>query len=182
MAGDPDALEPETSMTVREDPNSVTDEHQAQTGRVCNPRRRRLLAGAAAGALLPWLRIVPATAASESVAAAMREAFGDTQVRPGKVVLELPQLAENGTVVPLNVRVDGLAAGERVTSIHVFAEANPLPNVVQFHFGPRAAVPQVGTRIRLADSQKVVAVAALADGSLWSAAAQVVVTVGGCGD
>jgi sulfur-oxidizing protein SoxY len=126
--------------------------------------------------------MIPATAAPEGVAAAMREAFGEAQVRPGRVVLELPQLAENGTVVPLNVRVEGLAAGERVASIHVFAEENPLPNVVQFHFGPRAAAPQVGTRIRLADSQKVVAVAALADGSLWSAAAEVIVTVGGCGD
>lgn len=140
------------------------------------------MAGAAAGALLPWLRMLPAAAAPESVATAMREAFGDAQVRPGKVLLELPQLAENGTVVPLNVRVEGLTGGERVASIHVFAEANPLPNVVQFHFGPRAAVPQVGTRIRLADSQKVVAVAALADGSLWSATAEVIVTVGGCGD
>ncbi len=148
----------------------------------CNRRRRRLLAGAAAGALLPWLRILPASAAPEGVAAAMRDAFGEAPILPGKVVLELPQLAENGTVVPLNVRVEGLAAGQRVTSIHVFAEANPLPEVVQFYFGPRAAAPQVGTRIRLADSQKVVAVARLADGSLWSATAQVIVTVGGCGD
>ena len=75
-----------------------------------------------------------------------------------------------------------MATGERVASIHVFAEANPLPNVVQFHFGPRAAVPQVGTRIRLVDSQKVVAVATLADGSLWSGTAEVIVTVGGCGN
>jgi sulfur-oxidizing protein SoxY len=126
--------------------------------------------------------MLPAAAAPESVAAAMRDAFGSGEIRPGKVVLELPQLAENGTVVPLNVRVEGLAAGERVTSIHIFADANPLPDVVKFYFGPRAAVAQVGTRIRLADSQKVVAVAALADGSLWSATAQVIVTVGGCGD
>src|SRR5262245_53482893 len=148
----------------------------------CNRRRRGWLAGAAAGALLPLLRMLPANAAPEGVAAAMRTAFGDAQIRPGKVVLELPQLAENGTVVPLNIRVDGLEAGERVSSVHVFAEANPLPEVVQFHFGPRAAVPQVGTRIRLADSQKVVAVATLADGSRWSTTAQVIVTVGGCGD
>ena len=148
----------------------------------CDRGRRRLVSGLAAGALLPWLRVLPAAAAPEQVTAAMREAFGDTPILPGKVVLGLPKLAENGTVVPLTVRVEGLAPGERVASIHVFAEANPLPNVVQFHFGPRAAVAEVGTRIRLADTQKVVAVAALADGSLWSAAAQVVVTVGGCGD
>ncbi len=148
----------------------------------CDRSRRRLVSGLAAGALLPWLRVLPAAAAPEQVTAAMREAFGDTPILPGKVVLGLPKLAENGTVVPLTVRVEGLTAGERVASIHVFAEANPLPNVVQFHFGPRAAVAEVGTRIRLADSQKVVAVATLADGSLWSAAAEVVVTVGGCGD
>jgi len=147
-----------------------------------NRRRRRLLAGAAAGAVLPLLRMVPASAAPENVVVAMREAFGDTPIREGKVVMELPQLAENGTVVPLTIRVEGLAAGERVRSIHVFAEVNPLPEVVQFHFGPRAAMPQVSTRIRLANSQKVVAVATLADGSLWSAAALVIVTVGGCGD
>lgn len=132
--------------------------------------------------LIPWLRVLPASAAPESVTAAMREAFGDTPILPGKVVLGLPKLAENGTVVPLTVRVEGLAPGQRVASIYVFAEANPLPNVVQFHFGPRAAAAEVGTRIRLADTQKVVAVAALADGSLWSAAVDVVVTVGGCGD
>lgn len=167
-------------MIVRDEPDSVLD--QMQAGRRCDRQRRLLLAGAAAGALLPWLRVLPAAAAPEDAVAAMREVFGAAQVRSGKVVMELPQLAENGTVVPLNVRVEGLAAGERVASIHVFAEANPLPNVVQFHFGPRAAVPQVSTRIRLADSQKVVAVAALADGSLWSATAEVIVTVGGCGD
>jgi sulfur-oxidizing protein SoxY len=150
----------------------------------CNDRRRGLISALAAGALLPlpWLRVLPAAAASEQVTAAMREAFGDAPIRPGKVVLGLPKLAENGTVVPLTVRVEELAPGERVASIHVFAEANPLPNVVQFHFGPRAATAEVGTRIRLADTQKVVAVAALADGSLWSATAEVIVTVGGCGD
>lgn len=141
--------------------------------------RRRLLSGLA---LMPWLRALPASAAPADVTAAMREAFGDAPIRSGKVVLGLPKLAENGTVVPLTVRVEGLASGERVASIHVFAEANPLPNVVRFHFGPRAAAAEVGTRIRLADTQKVIAVAALADGSLWSSVAEVVVTVGGCGD
>ncbi len=76
-----------------------------------------------------------------------------------------------------------MAAGERVASIHVFAEANPLPDVVQFHFGPRAAVPQVGTRIRLVPTPRRSSQwPALADGSLWSGTAQVIVTVGGCGD
>jgi len=160
---------------------SAPPERQAQPLSPANRSRRRLLAGVGAVALLPWLRIDRASAAPEDVVAAMREAFGDTPIRPGKVILGVPQLAENASIVPLNVGVD-LAPGERVTSVHVFAERNPLPNVVQFYFGPRAAKPQVSTRIRLADSQKVVAVAALADGSLWSASAEVVVTVSGCGD
>jgi sulfur-oxidizing protein SoxY len=85
--------------------------------------------------------------------------------------------------VPLTVSVDAPLSGpDRVLSVHLFAEGNPLPNVAHFHFGPRAGKPQVQTRIRLATSQAVIAVARLADGSCWTDSVDLMVTLAACLD
>ncbi len=90
---------------------------------------------------------------------------------------------ENGNTVPMTVGVDGdYPASERVDSLHVFAEGNPLPNVAHFHFGPAAGRPRVQTRIRLATSQTVIAIAMLADGSCWSDSVELLVTLAACLD
>jgi sulfur-oxidizing protein SoxY len=97
------------------------------------------------------------------------------------VKLELPPLSENGHTVPLAVKVESpMTAADHVKAIHVFTEKNPQPDVVTFRLGPRAGRAQVATRIRLADSQTVVAICELSDGTFWSDRADVVVTLAAC--
>lgn len=99
----------------------------------------------------------------------------------GRVHLEIPRLAENGLVVPLTVRVDSaMSAGDHVRTLHLIAPANPLPQVARVHFGPHSGEAYLSTRIRLADSQHVLAFAEMSDGSVWRTEAHVVVTLGGC--
>jgi sulfur-oxidizing protein SoxY len=114
-------------------------------------------------------------------AAAIGEIVGDAPVHQGKVKLQVPPLVENGNAVPLTVSVDSpMTEGEHVKSIHIFNEKNPQPNVVSFYLGPRAGRAQVSTRIRLADSQRVIAIAQLEDDSFWSDSVDVVVTLAAC--
>jgi len=104
-------------------------------------------------------------------------------VRTGRVKLEVPPLVENGNTVPMTVSVQNpMTAEDHVKSIHVFNEKNPQPNIGNFYLGPQAGRAQISTRIRLADSQKIVAIARLSDGSFWSATVDVVVTLAACTD
>lgn len=142
--------------------------------------RRRVLTALAAGALYVVVR--PASATPEELAAAMRELFGDRPITPGRITLDLPKLAENGAVVPVTVTVDSpMTERDHVKSIHLFAEKNPQPRVFDAQLGPHNGRARVSSRIRIADSQQIHAVAVLSDGSLWSTALQIEVTVTGCG-
>ena len=115
------------------------------------------------------------------MAAAIREVVGEAPVHQGRVKLEIPPLVENGNPVPLTVSVDSpMTAPDHVKSIHIFNEKNPQANVTTFHLGPRAGRARVSTRIRLADSQKVAAIARLSDDSLWSDSVDVMVTLAAC--
>ena len=141
--------------------------------------RRRALHALAAGACLLLVR--PAAATPETLAAALRETFGDRPISPGRIKLEIPRLAENGNIVPVTLTVDSpMTEQDYVKSIHLFAERNPLPRVLEAELGPRNGRARLATRIRLAVSQQVLAVAIIGDGTLWSTAADVEVTVGGC--
>jgi sulfur-oxidizing protein SoxY len=143
--------------------------------------RRQFLAATALGLALPPAFLRAAQASPESAAAAMKAVLGEAPLTEGKVTLEIPPIAENGNSVPLTVSVDSpMTAAEHVRSIHLFAEENPFPNVAHFTLGPRAGKAQVSTRIRLFRTQKILAVAALSDGSFWSASAEVVITLGAC--
>jgi sulfur-oxidizing protein SoxY len=143
------------------------------------PGRRRALHAIAGGACLLVVR--PATAAPEDLAAALRELFGDRPITPGRIKLEIPRLAENGNIVPVTITVDSpMTEPDYVKSIHLFAQSNPLPRILDVELGPRNGRARVATRIRLAVSQQVRAVAVMSDGTLWSTAADVEVTVGGC--
>ena len=116
------------------------------------------------------------------MAAALRDTFGTRPITPGKVALELPKLAENGAVVPVTVIVESpMTERDYVRSIHLFAEKNPLPRIVEIQLGPHNGRARVASRIRIADSQQITAVATLSDDTLWSAAVHVEVTVTGCG-
>ena len=112
---------------------------------------------------------------------AIAKLVGNAQVNKGKVTLELPQLVENGNSVSMSVKVDSPMTGkDYVKAIHVFTEKNPQPYVATFHLGPRAGRALVATRIRLADSQTVTAIAELSDGSFWSQEVNVIVTLAAC--
>ena len=91
---------------------------------------------------------------------AIHKVVGGARINKGRVTLELPQLVENGNTVSLAVKVDSpMTQTDYVKAIHVFTEKNPQPNVASFHLGPRAGRAAVATRIRLADSQTVTAIA-----------------------
>ena len=106
---------------------------------------------------------------------------GAALVRTGRVTLDVPPLVENGNTVPMTVRVSSpMTPEDHVKSIHVFNEKNPQPNIGNFHLGPRAGRAEIATRIRLADSQKIVAIARLSDDSFWSASVDVIVTLAAC--
>jgi len=147
-------------------------------------RRRFLsLAGSTAviGALPVAISVRPVEATPETMATAVRALVGGAPIQTGKVKLDIPPLVENGNSVPMTVSVTSpMTANDYVKSIHVFNEKNPQPNLGNFYLGPRAGRAQVSTRVRLADSQKIIAIARLSDGSFWSVTADVVVTLAAC--
>lgn len=141
----------------------------------------RLTGQAALTGMVPIVSLRPLTATPATLAAAIRNVVGEAPVHTGKVKLDIPPLVENGNTVPITVSIESaMTADDFVSSIHVFNEKNPQPNIGSFHIGPYAGRAQISTRIRLADSQKVVAIARLSDGSFWSASADVVVTLAAC--
>ena len=126
--------------------------------------------------------IRPAMATPENLAAAIRDTFGAHPLRPGRVALEMPRLAENGAVVPATVRVESpMTEADHVVAIHLFAEKNPLPRMLEVRLGPHNGVAVVSCRVRLATTQTVTAIAEMNDASLWSAVYEVEVTATGCG-
>jgi sulfur-oxidizing protein SoxY len=147
-------------------------------------RRRFLIDSAALTASLGlgWsLTLKPATATPESMRAAIDKVVGKAPLRKGRVKIDLPPLIENGNAVSLTVAAESpMTAQDHVKAIHVFTERNPQPNVMGVHLGPRAGRAAVSTRIRLADTQKVVAIAQMSDGSCWSDEVEVVVTLAAC--
>ena len=149
-----------------------------------NSSRRQFLTlagGAAVMGAVPIVTLRPAEATPAMLASAIRNIVGTANVQTGKVKIDVPPLVENGNTVPLTVTVTSpMTETDYVKSIHVFNEKNPQPNVGNFYLGPRAGRAQISTRIRLADTQKIVAIARLSDGSFWSVSADVVVTLAAC--
>jgi len=146
--------------------------------------RRRFLGLAGSTAVLgaiPIVTVRPVEATPAMLATAIRNVVGEAAVRTGKVKLDVPPLVENGNTVPMTVSVaHPMAPEDHVRSIHVFNEKNPQPNIGNFYLGPHAGRAQISTRIRLADSQKIVAIARLSDDSFWSTSVDVVVTLAAC--
>ena len=100
----------------------------------------------------------------------------------GRVKLDLPEIAENGNTVPMTVTVESpMTAQSHVTDVLIVADENPRSGVVTFHFSPASGVAEANTRIRLAATQDVIAVAKMNDGSFFMTSKQVKVTIGGCG-
>ena len=123
----------------------------------------------------------PARATPEELQAAIRAYAGGAPVRPGKVLLDISPLVENGNSVPMTVKVESpMTAADHVSGIAVFNERNPQRDVATFVLGPRSGRAEVSTRIRLATSQQLVAVARMSDGSCWSHSVDVLVTLAAC--
>lgn len=152
-----------------------------------NRSRRRLLAASVSGvAALPiagWLLLRPAYAAwpraafaARTAADALRELYGGAAIDPSdRILITLPDVAEDGAVVPLTVRTDL----ERVQSIVVVSEKNPVPLIARFDFGEGALTDTLATRIKLAESEHVIVVVQTAE-RLYSARRYVEVLIGGC--
>src|SRR6202045_1559104 len=127
------------------------------------------------------LAIKPTWATPAMMRAAIRKVIGEAPLRKGKVRLDLPPLIENGNTVPMTVSVDSpMTEADYVKAIHVFNEKKPHPNFFSIRLGPRAGKAAISSRIRLADSQTVTAIAEMSDGSFWSDEADVVVTLAAC--
>jgi len=137
----------------------------------------------AAGALAVVLRPNASNATPAMMQQAVRKVVGDAQIRKGKVTLDLPPLIDNGNVIAMSVSVDSpMTPTDYVKAIHVFNERNPQPNIISVTLGPRAGRASISTRIRLADSQTVTAIAQLSDGSFWQATSDVIVTIAACAE
>jgi sulfur-oxidizing protein SoxY len=136
------------------------------------------LAGLAGAGLLA---VRPARATPEAMQEAIRKILGEAKINAGRVHLEIPPLVENGNTVPCEVTVDSpMTEADHVKAIHVFCEKNPQPRVFAAKLGPRAGRASISTRIRLADTQTVTAIAELSDGSFWSHSVDVIITLGAC--
>jgi sulfur-oxidizing protein SoxY len=148
---------------------------------VCN-RRQALwigIGGLAVASCGSW--VAPAHAANDAQDL-MAKFTGGRKPVEGRVKLDLPEIAENGNTVPMTVAVESPMTDEAyVSDVLVVADGNPRGGVVTFHFSPASGVAEANTRIRLAETQNITAVAKMNDGSYYMASKQVKVTIGGCG-
>lgn len=141
---------------------------------------RRALLGAGLG-MATILIVRPAAATPDGMEAAIRQFADGASITRDRVLLDIPVLVENGNSVPLVVSVESpMTEADHVTTIALFNQRNPLPEIALFLLGPRSGRAWVSTRIRLGDSQTIVAVAKMKDGSFWSASAELIVTLPAC--
>lgn len=141
-------------------------------------RRRLLAAGLGIGLAVAWR---PARALSDELAGALRTFTGGAAAREGKVQFDIAPLVENGNTVPITISVDhSMTAAQHVQAIAVFNEKNPQREVFACRLTPRVGRATVSTRIRLATTQQLLAVAKLSDGSYWTRTVDVIVTLAAC--
>lgn len=144
-------------------------------------RRHVLSMGFAAGAAMviaPRLALADAKAVGDEI----KKLYGDKAMGSGKIKLDVPQIAENGLVVPITVDVESpMTEADYVKSVHVFADGNPLPQVFSCRFTPESGKASTSARMRLAQTQNIICIAEMSNGSLITTKAEVKVTIGGCG-
>ena len=140
-----------------------------------------LAGGAAVLGAVPVVTVRRAEATPAMLASAIQQVTSGAAVRTGKVKLDIPPLVENGNTVPMTVSVESpMTADDHVKAIHVFNEKNPQPHVFNAWLSPGNGKAVVGTRIKLADTQKIVAIAETSKGEFWTASAEVIVTIAAC--
>ena len=141
-------------------------------------RRQLIKGGTALGA---WLIVGEAVATPQSMKEAMAEFTANTTPSRGRVKLEIAELIDNGNTVPVSIRVDSpMTEADHVTAIALFSEKNPESLAFLARMNHHAGRAAVSTRIRLANSQTIVAVAKMKDGSCWMHSAEVIVTIAAC--
>jgi sulfur-oxidizing protein SoxY len=151
-------------------------------GLLTQPTRRGAMTAGALALLVGVLAPKMTLAKPSDVEAELKKLFGERKPADGRVKLDLPAIAENGLVVPLTIDVESpMTDADHVKAVHVFADGNPLPGVASFYFTPAAGKASASTRIRLAQTQNIVAIAEMSDGKLFTARQEVKVTIGGCG-
>jgi sulfur-oxidizing protein SoxY len=144
---------------------------------------KRTVLAILAGATVPISFADAGIASPDAMAATLQSILGTTKPKVGRIKLEIPELAENGNSVPLTITVDSpMTAADHVKSIYVLSPENPQPDVARFHLGPRSGRAKVSTSVRLATSQQLMVLAVMADGSAWTTAADVIVTMSACID
>jgi sulfur-oxidizing protein SoxY len=144
--------------------------------------RRETLALAAIASLAAFLAPKMVMADEQAVAAEIKKLYGDKKFDGGKVKLDVPEIAENGLVVPVNVEVESpMTDQDYVKAVHVFADGNPAPGVVSYRFTPACGKAAASTRMRLAQTQNIICIAEMSSGGLYMAKSNVKVTIGGCG-
>ena len=142
-------------------------------------KRRDVLAAGAGAAMLALVR--PAFATTDEMTAAIDRFTGGVKPTEGRMTFDIAQLIDNGNAVPVTIAVDSaMSVADHVSAIAIFNERNPQTDVAVFTLGPRAGKAQVSTRIRLATSQKLTAVARMSDGSYRSKSVSVIVALAAC--
>jgi sulfur-oxidizing protein SoxY len=131
--------------------------------------------------MLSLVLVRPARTEPADTEAAIRAFLGEAPIQTGKVKLDVPPLVENGNSVGVTVTVESpMTAASYVKRIGIFNEKNPQPNVAIFHLTPRSGRAVASTRMRLATTQNITAIAELSDGTYWSDSAEVIVTLAAC--
>ena len=144
--------------------------------------RRDVLLASMGGALALVVAPRLGLAADSLAAAEISKVVQGRKLNEGKVHLDMPSIAENGQVVPLNFTVESpMTDADYVKAVHFFAEGNPVPTVATYYFTPMSPSASAQIRIRLAKTQKVTAVAEMSSGELYTTSKEVKVTIGGCG-
>jgi sulfur-oxidizing protein SoxY len=129
------------------------------------------------GWIVPSLTVAKKPEAMDAIA----KIVGSNTIRDGRVKLVIPPLVESGNLVVLKLSVESpMTANNYVKAVHVIAEGNPLPNIFAAYFTPRSGRAELTTRVRLADSQRVWAIAQMSDGSFWQGYADTLVTLSAC--
>jgi len=144
--------------------------------------RRIFLQSTALGILALTQGAKSVLASAADVDALIKAIAGDRKPKEGRITLDLPTIAENGLVVPLNFEVESpMTESDFVKSVHIYAEGNPNVRVADYTFTPLSPKAAAQIRIRLAQTQSVSAVAVMSNGDVYATKKEVKVTIGGCG-
>ena len=145
-------------------------------------RRDIIILGSTAAATVLFTKPQLRQADTKSAQALLNKFTSGKEIAVGKIKLEIPEIAENGNTVPISFSVDSpMTKDDYVKRVIIIAEDNPRPEVATFNFTPLSGVAKASSRMRLAKTQTVIAVAEISDGSFHMAKTKVKVTIGGCG-